>query len=137
MKTLPARLTRLAALAVLTACLGCAAAAQVIANFGPAACGVLVAVLGPRGQYWGTACKGLVQGIADEIAADTTPAARLAAASECPVLVPVPGFEGSAMVCKGLETAAARGAQKALAAAGGSLPGAADAGVLPSKGAAK
>lgn len=99
----------------------CAAAIPIVQAVSSLACGALVALIGPSGQFWGTACSGLAQAIVDEIKADTTPAVAAARASSemsCAKasLVPVPGFESVAMVCPGLEAAAARGAAKAVAA---------------------
>lgn len=104
----------------LVGAMACSAAAPIAQAVSSLACGALVALLGPSGQFWGTACSGLAQAIVDEITKDTTPAVAAARASSemsCAKasLVPVPGFEGVAMVCPGLEQVAARGAAKAVA----------------------
>lgn len=108
-------------LAAALALAACSAAPAIVTTVGGVACSVMSAILGPSGQFWGTACDSLVKAIADEIAADTTPAVAAARASSpmsCSkaLLVPVPGFEAAAQVCPGLEAAAARGAAKAVAA---------------------
>lgn len=112
------RLQLVAILSAGLALLACSAAAPVVSAISSLACGALTAVLGPSGEFWGTACKALAQAIADEIAADTTAPTVAGKSASCTAasLVPVPGFEGVAEVCPGLEAAAARGAAKAMAA---------------------
>lgn len=117
--TLPFYRPRSIALSGLLSLCACSAAAPIVATVGGVVCAAMQAILGPSGEYWGSACDSLVKFIAAEIAADTTPAVAAARArTSCTKesVVPVPGFESAAQVCPGLEAAAARGAAKAVAA---------------------
>lgn len=105
--------TRIAAILLLLALTGCAG---ILAAVGPAACGFLKAIVGPGGEFWGTACSGIVEAIAEEIKADTSaPAAETRMRSTtgrdgCNKLVPVPrgAATPTAWVCPGFEAAAER-----------------------------